>query len=80
MLIHGIPARTSNSHLLAKGVAWAGSTVSPLDIRVHGEPGPRGQIIYTGQFEDEVEDFLEVLARGAGRIIGRWGLCLALCH
>ena len=65
MLIHGSSASSSSLHLLAKGLAQAGYAVYALDIRGHGESGPKGQITYIGQLEDDVEDFLEAV-RPAG--------------
>jgi alpha-beta hydrolase superfamily lysophospholipase len=45
-------------HVLAKGLAAAGYQVCALDMRGHGESGPRGRIAYVGQLEDDLEDFL----------------------
>lgn len=61
VLIHGSSASSSSLHILAKGLAQTGYTIYALDIRGHGESGPKGQITYIGQLEDDVEDFLEAV-------------------
>ena len=61
VLIHGSSASSSSLHPLAKGLAQAGYAVYALDMRGHGESGPKGQITYIGQLEDDVEDFLEAV-------------------
>lgn len=61
VLVHGSSASSSSLHLLAKGLSRAGYAVYALDIRGHGESGPKGQITYIGQLEDDVEDFLEAV-------------------
>jgi len=58
VLIHGSSASSNSLHPLAKGLAQAGYAVYALDMRGHGESGPKGQITYIGQLEDDVEDFL----------------------
>ncbi len=65
VLVHGSSARSNSLHPLAKGLAQAGYAVYALDMRGHGESGQKGQIIYIGQLEDDVEDFLEAV-RPAG--------------
>ena len=61
VLIHGSSASSSSLHPLAKGLAQADYAVYALDMRGHGESGPKGQITYIGQLEDDVEDFLEAV-------------------
>ena len=61
VLIHGSSASSDSLHLLAKGLAQAGYAVYALDMRGHGESGPKGRITYIGQLEDDVEDFLEAV-------------------
>ena len=71
VLVHGSSASSSSLHLLAKGLSRAGSAVYALDIRGHGESGPKGQITYIGQLEDDVEDFLEAVQPvGPRRLVG----------
>ncbi len=58
VLVHGSSARARSMHVLAKGLAQAGFDVAALDMRGHGDSGPRGHIAYLGQLEDDVEDFM----------------------
>lgn len=69
VLIHGSSASSSSLHLLAKGLARASYTVYALDMRGHGESGPKGQITYIGQLEDDVEDFLEAVQPAGTRTL-----------
>jgi alpha-beta hydrolase superfamily lysophospholipase len=62
VLVHGSSARGSSMHVLAKAFAAAGSTAYALDIRGHGESGPKGTIAYVGQLEDDLEDFSRAVA------------------
>ena len=57
ILIHGSSASSVSMHPLARGLAAAGFEVFTLDIRGHGDSGPKGQIAYIGQLEDDLEDF-----------------------
>ena len=61
VLVHGSSASSTSLHPLAKGLARVGYAVYALDMRGHGESGPKGQISYIGQLEDDVEDFLGVV-------------------
>ncbi len=61
VLVHGSSASSASLHPLAKGLARVGYAVYALDMRGHGESGPKGQISYIGQLEDDVEDFLEAV-------------------
>ena len=58
VLVHGSSARGRSMHVLATGLANAGFEVASLDMRGHGDSGPRGQTRYIGQLEDDVEDFM----------------------
>jgi non-heme chloroperoxidase len=58
VLVHGSSGSSSGMHLLGKAMALAGYSAYALDIRGHGESGPRGTIAYIGQLEDDLEDFL----------------------
>ena len=69
VLIHGSSASSSSLHPLAKGLAQAGYAVYALDMRGHGESGPKGQITYIGQLEDDVEDFLEAVQPAGPRTL-----------
>ncbi len=61
VLVHGSSASSASLHPLAKRLARVGYAVYALDMRGHGESGPKGQISYIGQLEDDVEDFLEAV-------------------
>lgn len=69
VLIHGSSASSSSLHPLAKGLAQAGYAVYALDMRGHGESGPKGQLTYIGQLEDDVEDFLEAVQPAGPRTL-----------
>lgn len=58
VLIHGSSSRGQDMHVLAGAFAAAGYTAYALDMRGHGDSGPRGQIAYVGQLDDDIEDFL----------------------
>ena len=53
VLIHGSSARGQSMHVLAQALAAEGYAVAALDMRGHGASGPRGQVAYVGQLEDE---------------------------
>lgn len=61
VLVHGSSARAHSVHVLARGLANAGFDVAALDMRGHGDSGPRGQAAYVGQLEDDVEDFMKAV-------------------
>ena len=61
VLIHGSSARGQSMHVLAQALAAEGYAVAALDMRGHGASGPRGQITYVGQLEDDIEDFLRAV-------------------
>ena len=58
VLVHGSSSRARSMHVLAKALAAEGFAVAALDIRGHGESGPRGEAAYIGQLDDDLEDFL----------------------
>lgn len=58
VLVHGSSARARSMHVLAMALAAAGFDVAALDLRGHGDSGPRGHAAYVGQLEDDLEDFL----------------------
>ena len=58
VLVHGSSGRGRSMHVLAGSLAAAGFDVAALDMRGHGDSGPRGQAAYIGQLEDDVEDFM----------------------
>ena len=67
ILIHGSSASSVTMNALAKALAAAGVAVYVPDIRGHGQSGPRGDIAYIGQLEDDLEDLciaIELAAPG----------------
>lgn len=58
ILVHGSSANSQSMHPLAQSFAAAGFTAYALDIRGHGDSGPRGDIAYIGQLDDDLEDFM----------------------
>jgi pimeloyl-ACP methyl ester carboxylesterase len=62
VLVHGSSARGQSMHPMAQALAAAGYDVAALDIRGHGDSGPRGHIAYIGQLEDDLEDFMKAQA------------------
>lgn len=61
VLVHGSSSRARSMHVLAQALASAGHEVAALDMRGHGDSGPRGQAAYLGQMEDDLEDFLQAV-------------------
>jgi pimeloyl-ACP methyl ester carboxylesterase len=65
VLIHGSSGSSLSMHPLAEFLKKQGMTVYALDIRGHGDSGPKGDIVYIGQLEDDLEDFVDqVLHQG----------------
>jgi alpha-beta hydrolase superfamily lysophospholipase len=59
VLVHGSSSRSRSMHALARHLAGAGvATVYALDVRGHGESGPRGDVAYVGQLEDDLADVI----------------------
>ena len=72
ILIHGSSAFSISVHRGAKALSQAGITVVAPDIRGHGDSGPRGDIAYDGQLEDDLADLVHVVAadrKGERRIL-----------
>ncbi len=71
VLVHGSSARGRSMHALASGLAAAGFDVAALDMRGHGDSGPRGHAAYIGQLEDDVEDFMRAVPHaGPSTLLG----------
>jgi alpha-beta hydrolase superfamily lysophospholipase len=61
VLIHGSAGSSSDMHLMAKSLADAGVRVFVPDLRGHGANHPHGDVSYTGQLDDDMADFLEMM-------------------
>lgn len=61
VLVHGSSARGQSMHVLAQALAAAGLHVAALDMRGHGDSGPRGHAAYIGQLDDDIEDFMRAV-------------------
>lgn len=61
VLVHGSSARGRSMHVLAQALAAAGLHVAALDMRGHGNSGPRGHAAYIGQLDDDIEDFMRAV-------------------
>lgn len=69
VLVHGSSARGQSMHPLAQALAAQGFIVDALDMRGHGSSGPRGQIGYIGQLEDDVADFTKAVPHAGGNTL-----------
>jgi len=69
VLVHGSSANSQSLHPLAQSLAQAGFTVYALDVRGHGESGPRGDIGYVGQLDDDLQDFVRAIQPAAPRTL-----------
>jgi alpha-beta hydrolase superfamily lysophospholipase len=58
VVVHGSSGSSISVHALAKGLAARGIETYAPDIRGHGASGTRGDIIYLGQLEDDLADFV----------------------
>lgn len=71
VVVHGSSASGISMHPLANYLHKQGMTVYTLDVRGHGSSGPKGDISYIGQLEDDLEDFvIQVLKQRKAAIIG----------
>jgi pimeloyl-ACP methyl ester carboxylesterase len=57
LLLHGSAGSSASVHALATGLARHGAAVVyALDLRGHGASGPRGDVRYIGQLDDDLAD------------------------
>lgn len=61
VLVHGSSASSHAVHLLGKALAAAGITSIAPDLRGHGQNRPLGDIVYTGQLDDDITDLMDEL-------------------
>ena len=71
VLVHGSAGSSRDMHALAQALRAAGITSYSIDVRGHGESGPKGDIAYIGQLEDDLADFVTMLRRSqpAARLV-----------
>jgi pimeloyl-ACP methyl ester carboxylesterase len=69
VLVHGSSARAQSMHPLAQALVAQGFSVDALDMRGHGDSGPRGHIGYIGQLEDDVADFIKAVPHAGGNTL-----------
>ena len=58
VVVHGSSGSSVAVHALAKALAGRGVETWAPDIRGHGGSGTRGDIVYPGQLEDDMADFV----------------------
>ena len=58
VVVHGSSGSSIAVHALAKALAERGVETYAPDIRGHGASGTRGDIVYLGQLEDDLSDFV----------------------
>jgi alpha-beta hydrolase superfamily lysophospholipase len=58
VVVHGSSGSSISVHVLAKTLAERGVETYAPDIRGHGASGTRGDIVYLGQLEDDLADFV----------------------
>jgi alpha-beta hydrolase superfamily lysophospholipase len=58
IVVHGSSGSSIAVHALAKALAERGIDTYAPDIRGHGASGTRGDIVYVGQLEDDLADFV----------------------
>ncbi len=63
VLIHGSAGLGADMHEIARALSAAGIAATAPDLRGHGGSGPRGDIAYIGQLEDDLADLLDLLDR-----------------
>ena len=85
IVVHGSSGSSGGTiHALSQALAARGVETFAVDIRGHGTSGTRGDIGYVGQLEDDLADFVAVVAQDravgaadAGRPFLRRRLCAA---
>jgi len=65
VVVHGSSGSSVAVHALAKTLAARGIDTYAPDIRGHGASGTRGDIVYLGQLEDDLADFVAVIRKAS---------------
>jgi len=63
ILVHGSSGSSVAVHALADALAARGIETYAPDIRGHGGSGTRGDIVYIGQLEDDLSDFVGMIRK-----------------
>jgi len=61
VLVHGSSASSNSMHPMATALAAAGVHVYALDIRGHGDSGPKGHIAFIGELESDLQSFVQAV-------------------
>ena len=64
VLIHGSSGASISMHVLAGYLQEQRMAVYVPDMRGHGNSGSKGDIVYVGQMEDDLEDFVNQVLKG----------------
>jgi alpha-beta hydrolase superfamily lysophospholipase len=65
VVVHGSSGSSVAVHALAKTLAARGIDTYAPDIRGHGASGTRGDIVYLGQLEDDMADFVAEIRKAS---------------
>jgi alpha-beta hydrolase superfamily lysophospholipase len=65
ILVHGSSGSSAAAHALADALAAHGVETFAPDIRGHGGSGTRGDIVYSGQLDDDMADFVALVRKTA---------------
>ena len=58
ILVHGSSDSSAGMHAVGKALSQNGIKAYAVDIRGHGSSGPKGDIRYVGQLEDDIADLV----------------------
>lgn len=74
LLFHGSSDSSQGMHAVAEALQAGGVSAYSVDVRGHGDSGPRGDIAYIGQLEDDVIDLVahlrSVYAKARFTVVG----------
>lgn len=63
VLIHGSSASSIEMHALAEALSAAGIAAIAIDVRGHGDSGPRGDISHAGQLDEDLADLVRYIEK-----------------
>jgi len=61
VLVHGSSASSASMHPMAMALFASGVHVYALDVRGHGDSGPKGHIAFIGQLESDLKSFFQAV-------------------